>query len=269
MPSAARPRPGRSLRDHATVTSGPLYDRIGDVYATHRRPDPRIAAQIDDALGDTDLVLNVGAGAGSYESPGRRFVAVEPSPAMIAQRPTGLGPVVQATAESLPFGDKSFDAAMAILTIHHWTDAALGLDELRRVTRRRVVVLTWDAERFRGDFWLVRDYLPEAAQHEAQLVTLDQVRTMLDPCRVEAVPVPHDCTDGFFAAYWRRPETYLDPEVRRSISGLALLDQSAVDRMVRALQADLSSGEWERRHGDLRSQLVFDNGYRLVIADLN
>jgi SAM-dependent methyltransferase len=251
------------------VGTSPLYDRIGDAYATHRRPDPRIAAQIDDALGDAKLVLNIGAGTGSYETGDRTYVGVEPSPVMIAQRSAEAGPVVQAVAEHLPFADRSFDASMAILTVHHWTDARAGITELRRVTRRRIIVLTWDAEHFRGKFWLVRDYLPEAAAHEQKLVTMTTLSELLAPCSAEPVLIPHDCTDGFFAAYWRRPEAYLDPRVRASISGLALLDQTAVDRMATALRHDLESGEWDRRHSDLRDQPVYDNGYRLIVADLN
>lgn len=243
------------------------YDQIGSTYAAHRRPDPRISAAIEAALGDATTVLDVGAGTGSYERGGRRYIAVEPSRVMLRQRAADGGLAVQGVAEHLPFPDGAFDAAMAILTVHHWPDAARGLAEVRRVTRGPMVVLTWDAERFADTFWLVRDYLPEAALQELPLVTLTTIRSMLGRCRVEPVVVPHDCTDGFFAAYWRRPERYLDPDVRAAISGLALLDQAVVDRMVAALRSDLTNGRWHERHHDLLERDTYDHGYRLVISE--
>ncbi len=242
------------------------YDRIGATYATYRRADPRITATIDRALGDAATVLDVGAGTGSYELGGRRYVAVEPSRVMLRQRPAAGAPAVQGVAERLPFRDGAFDAAMAILTIHHWPDARAGLAEVRRVTKGPIVILTWDAELFAGTFWLVRDYLPEAALAELPLVTLSTLQSLLHPCRVEPVLVPHDCTDGFFGAYWRRPEAYLDSDARAAISGLALLDPTVVDRMAHALAADLASGRWHERHHDLLERETYDYGYRLVIA---
>lgn len=244
-----------------------IYDQIGATYAAHRRPDPRIFSAIDEALGDATTVLDVGAGTGSYELGGRRFVAVEPSRVMLRQRAPNSAPAVQGIAESLPFPNDAFDAAMAILTVHHWPDAEQGLADVRRVTRGPIVVLTWDAERFADTFWLVRDYLPEAALHELPLITLTRVRELVGPCRIEPVVVPHDCIDGFFAAYWRRPEQYLDPTVRAAISGLALLDPPVIDRMVAALEADLASGRWHERHHDLLELDSYDHGYRLVITE--
>lgn len=243
------------------------YDQIGSTYAAHRGPDPRIFATIDAALGEATTVLDVGAGTGSYELGDRRYVAVEPSRVMLRQHQPGAAPAVQGVAEHLPFANDAFDAAMAILTVHHWPDAARGLTEVRRVSRGPIVVLTWDAEQFADTFWLVRDYLPEAALHELPLITLTRVRELLGPCRVEPVPVPHDCADGFFAAYWRRPERYLDPAVRAAISGLALLDPVVVDRMVTELGADLASGRWHERHGDLLDVDTYDHGYRLVVTE--
>lgn len=243
------------------------YDRIGSTYGEHRRPDPRVAAAIEGALGSAMTVLDVGAGTGSYELGDRHYVAVEPSQLMLAQRAPDAAPAVQGVAERLPFPDDTFDAAIAILTVHHWTDAAAGLAEVRRVTRGPIVVLTWDAEQLADTFWLVREYLPESALQELPLVTLTAVRLLLGPCRVEPVSVPHDCTDGFFAAYWRRPERYLDPGVRAAISGLALLDPTVVDRMVTELGDDLASGRWHERHADLLELDTYDHGYRLVIAD--
>ena len=246
-----------------------VYDQIGKTYARYRPPDPHIAAQINRALGAADSVLNVGAGTGSYEkemSEGRRIVAVEPSAVMIAQR-ADRARTVQAVAERLPFPDDAFEASTAILTSHHWPDAAAGLAEMRRVTRNGgpIVVLTWDTTRF-ADFWLTAEYIPEAAAHDASLTSLRDICGSLGDCRVETVPVPHDCTDGFFAAYWRRPGMYLDPDARAAISGLALLPDAALERMAAALAKDLESGEWYRRHADLLTKDSIDFGYRIVIG---
>jgi SAM-dependent methyltransferase len=243
------------------------YDTIGLRYARYRRPDPRIAAQIDRVLGAADLVVNVGAGSGSYETGERNYVAVEPSEVMLAQRPMWGASAVRAVAEHLPFARRSFDAATAILTVHHWSDAVAGVGELRRVTRGRVIVLCWDAEHFARTFWLVQDYLPEAIEHEKNLLTYPTLREMLAPCVVEPVLVPYDCTDGFFAAYWRRPEMYLDPDARATISSLALLDGAVVERMATRLRADLRSGAWRHRHGQLLAQDTYDAGYRLIISE--
>ncbi|WP_214325034.1 class I SAM-dependent methyltransferase [Nonomuraea sediminis] len=238
------------------------YQRIGLGYADHRRPDPRIAGLIDHALGSARTVVNVGAGTGSYEPYGRQVTAVEPSSVMIAQRPRGAAPVVQGYAECLPFPDRSFDAAMAILTVHHWTDVAAGLAELRRVSARQVV-LTWDPV-VTARFWLVAEYLPEIAAADARLAALDVVLHHLGPASVVAVPVPADCTDGFLGAYWRRPHRYLDPRVRAAISALAALEQEPVERAVRRLAADLATGGWHERHRDLLGADTLDLGYRLV-----
>ncbi|MHB8464108.1 MAG: class I SAM-dependent methyltransferase [Acidimicrobiales bacterium] len=243
----------------------PVYDRIGATYAKYRRPDPRIAMQLDRALGDAKTVLNVGAGTGSYELAGRRWVAVEPSDVMLAQRGPDASPTVKGIAEHLPFADKTFDAATAIFTVHHWTDAAAGLAELRRVTRGPMVVLTWDVE-LSADYWLLREYAPEAQSDAESLVCAAETLALLGDARVEVVAVPHDCTDGFFACYWRRPEMYLDPDARAAISGLALLPPEIHTRLERALRADLESGAWRARHADLLGQDSYDAGYRLVIS---
>jgi SAM-dependent methyltransferase len=240
-----------------------VYDRIGIGYADLRVPDPRVAQHVVDALGDARTVVNVGAGAGSYE-PVRTVLAVEPSPVMLAQRPPGSAPAVQAVAEALPLRDLACDAALAVLTTHHWSDPGAGLDELARVSRRQVV-LTWDQRFTAGRFWLLRDYLPEAAEREAGLAALDAVVAHWPDARVEVVPVPWDCTDGFFAAYWRRPEAFLVPAVRAAISGLALLDPRLVQDAVRRLGDDLASGAWQERYADLLALEELDCGYRLVI----
>ena len=244
----------------------PVYDTIGQTYAKHRRSDPRIAAQIDAALGTARRVLNVGGGAGSYEVGDRTYIGLDPSWVMLSQREGRDTPVVAGVAQQLPFRDDSFDAAMAILTVHHWPDAAAGLAEVRRVTRDQIVVLTWDSDRL-ADFWLVTEYLPEAADFDRTLVGEAEIASLLSPCTTEVVPVPADCIDGFFAAYWGRPEAYLDSSVRGAISGLALLDQTFVERAIGALRADLASGAWHRRHGELLQRDERDYGYRLVIAD--
>ena len=251
---------------------GDVYDRtsLAVGYSGRRQPDPRIAARLAAALGTARRVLNVGAGAGSYEPsrPDRDVVAVEPSLAMLAQRPAGSAPAVRAVAESLPFADASFEAAMATLTVHHWTDPATGLAELQRVAPARQVVLTWDPQVVQRSFWLTREYLPEAIETELDrgLWTVDDIAGALAPVRVEVVPVPWDCADGFFGAYWRRPEAYLLPVVRNAISALALLDPWLVDDAVRRLAADLDTGRWAQRHADLLELDELDLGYRLVVA---
>ncbi len=242
-----------------------LYERSAH-YATHRRADPRWAAHIRDALGDAATVVNVGAGAGSYEPTDRRVVAVEPAAGMIAQRPAGSAPVVRAVAEALPLADRVADAAMAVLTVHHWHDLAAGIAEMRRVARRQVVV-TWEPALVMSRFWFVRDYLPEVVAHEAGLATLDHVCRQLPGADVRPLPVPSDCTDGFFAAYWARPHAYLDPGVRAAISGLALLDQRLVTTAVARLEHDLASGRWDATYADLAGRTALDVGYRLVVAD--
>jgi len=246
----------------------PTYDRIGRSYSRRRRGDARIAARIHAAVGDARSVLDVGAGTGSYELRAHAVVAVDPSLVMIAQRPPGAAPAVRAIAEALPFRERSFDAAVAILTVHHWNDFRRGIDEMMRVARCRVVVLTWDPDVFASRFWFVRDYLPEALAAEAErgVATVRDVAAALEGCVVEAVPVPHDCTDGFFGAYWRRPRAYLDPEVRACISACAQLRGETVRPALERLAADLSSGAWERRYGHLRALNEIDLGYRLVTA---
>ena len=240
-----------------------VYDRIGVTYAETRRPDPRIDAAIRAALGGARSVVNVGAGSGSYE-PRETVLAVEPSEVMIAQRPAGLAPAVQATAEAIPLSDGAVDAALAVLTIHHWPDLARGFAEMRRVAGR-IVVLTWDPSMARS-FWLSREYLPdEAVEWDiARCPPLEAVTRLIGPdAAVTPVPVPHDCTDGFFGAFWRRPEAYLDPVVRAGISNLAHFGD-ALAPAFEHLAADLDSGAWHRRHADLLELDELDLGYRIV-----
>lgn len=239
-----------------------VYDTIGRSYADLRQPDPRIAALIDTALGSAQTVLNVGAGAGSYEPAGRQVTALEPSIEMIRQRSATAAPVVQGRAEELPFADKSFDAAMAVLTVHHWSDQAKGLAEMRRVTCGPIVILTYDPA-FRG-FWLA-DYLPELiALDEAQMPEIAAYEASLGPVRISPVLIPHDCTDGFLCAYWRRPTAYLDPCVRAAMSSFWALGD--VSEALGKLARDLDSGAWAARYPELLDLDKCDFGYRLITA---
>lgn len=243
---------------------GALYDRIGRTYAVGRRTDPRIAARIWAALGDAETVLNVGAGTGSYEPPDRDVTAVEPSAVMRRQRPASAAPCVAASAERLPFADQAFDAAMAILTDHHWRDPIAGLRELRRVARR-VVVFQWDNATL-PDYWLVRDYLPEfGAAAAARRPSLAERAAVLD-ASVEPVPVPADCVDGFFCCYWNRPAAHLDPDVRRNTSVWGRLGPTTEQRAVDALAADLESGRWLTRNAGLIGLDEADVGARLLTS---
>jgi SAM-dependent methyltransferase len=240
------------------------YDTIGRNYARYRQPDPRIARQIDAALGDAELVLNVGAGTGSYEAHERRVVAVEPSEVMIAQRSSGAAPAVRALARALPFSDGSFDAAMAIFTVHHWPDAAAGLTELCRVADG-IVILTFDAQ-VHAQHWLFVDYLPEAVILDSwRTPPIDAVAEAVGADRIEVVPVPADCVDGFNWAYWRRPESYLDPTIRSCISGLAQMPDGLVASRMEQLAIDLADGTWKRRHSALAQLDSVDGGFRLVV----
>ena len=248
------------------MSSGQLYDSIGATYTVTRRTEPRIAMQIWAALGDARTVLNVGAGTGSYEPSDRDVTAVEPSAVMRAQRPAGAARCVAAVAESLPFEDQSFDAAMAFATIHHWQDPIAGLREMRRVARR-VVVFTFDASEFgwRRRFWLTRDYLPEIADLLVGRPSLTALASAIG-ARTETVLIPWDCADGFFEAYWRRPEAYLDDHVRRGVSVWAKVGPDAEQRAVRSLRGDLASGRWAERNRDLVALDAAELGLRLLIA---
>jgi SAM-dependent methyltransferase len=246
------------------MSSAQFYDTIGATYTITRRTEPRIAAQVWSALGDARTVLNVGAGTGSYEPPDRDVTAVEPSAVMRAQRPANAAPCVAATAESLPFEDQSFDTAMAFATVHHWQDPIAGLLEMRRVARRVVVFTCETTDRsWRRRFWLTRDYLPELA---ASRIGLASELAGAIGARMEPVPIPWDCADGFFEAYWRRPEAYLDEQVRRGISLWAKVGPDAEQRAMRSLREDLASGRWAERNRDLLDLETAELGLRLLIA---
>jgi SAM-dependent methyltransferase len=246
----------------------PVYDVIGTSYNTTRRADPRLEQAIWAALGDSKTVLNVGAGTGAYEPRDRCVVGAEPSATMRQARPPEAAPCLAASAESLPFDDASFDAVMAILTVHHWSDYRAGLAELRRVARRRVLILHWD-QMVMEQLWLAR-YFPEAfAFDRRRSPSLDDVRAGLGPgTGVIPLLVPHDCQDGFGAAYWRRPRAYLDPAVRAGISMLAQTEHQRGDGLTR-LRRDLGNGTWAARHRALRDQPQHDCGYRLIVAGVS
>ncbi|EIV93085.1 class I SAM-dependent methyltransferase [Frankia sp. QA3] len=240
------------------------YDRHGGGYATLRRTDPRIEARVHAALGDARTVLNVGAGAGSYEPTDRYVVPVEPSAAMRAQRPGGLAPAVRAIAEDLPFDDDSFDAAMALVTVHQWSDARRGLRELRRVSRGPVVVLTFDGDAL--DLLWLAEYAPELiAAERRRFPGIDVLSELIGRhVEVEAVPVPIDCVDGFTEAFYARPEKFLDPTARRAQSAWSFVSDTDEDRSVDRLRQDLESGSWDERHGHLRTQNEFVGALRLL-----
>lgn len=245
-----------------------VYDAIGTDYAAARHADPRIARAIREALGDATSVLNVGAGSGSYEPEDLDVTAVDPSEEMIRQRPRSAAPCIKAWAEDLPFEDGSFDAALAVLTVHHWSDRARGLREMRRVARKRVVLFTWDPASI-DTFWMVVEYLPEVAVLDVpRFPTMADLAAILPGVRVKRVPVPRDCEDGFFGAFWARPEAYLDPRVRRGISVFRQLPVAVIERAIERLDADLRSGAWDERHPGLRDATELDLGYRIVDAEL-
>ena len=246
--------------------SATRYDDIGVLYSRHRRADPRIADLVASAIGHAQSIVDVGAGTGSYEPENRKVVAVEPSEVMIRQRSRESGPIVRAVAEALPFSDKSFDAAMTILSVQHWSDPRRGLAELCRVAHRRVV-LTFEPAIHNG-FWLFAEYLPKVQILLGQRSTpsVDEVAELIDASVVEVVPIPHDCIDGFGLAYWRRPHAYLDPEIGACISALAMLEPADLQAGFLSLQEDLRTGAWEERHGGLLTREAIDGGFRIVIG---
>jgi SAM-dependent methyltransferase len=242
------------------------YERHGRTYAQHRRPDPRIAARIHAALGDARTVLNVGAGAGSYEPHDRWVLAVEPSAIMRAQRAANAAPAIAARAEALPLDDDAVDAAMACVTIHHWESPEAGLAELRRVARGPVVVFTFELDDLPA--WQ-QEFLREGVAEEMpRFPAINDIAAALGGrTRVERIPTPGDCLDGFFEAFWRRPEALLDPAVRSAQSVWALLEPSVERRIVDRLAAALDSGAWDAEHGHLRKQESFQGALRLVISE--
>jgi SAM-dependent methyltransferase len=248
------------------VSSRVDYERHGGTYGLHRRADPRIAARIHAALGDARTVLNVGAGTGSYEPRDRWLLAVEPSATMRAQRPVGAAPAIDARAEALPLDDVAVDAAMACVTIHHWEPPWAGLAELRRVSRGPVVIFTFELDGLPA--WQ-REFLHEGlVMEQPRFPAIEDIASALGGrTRVERIPTPGDCIDGFFEAFWRRPEALLDPAIRSAQSMWRLLGHGVEDRIVKRLGSALESGAWDAEYGHLRGQDSFDGALRLVISE--
>jgi SAM-dependent methyltransferase len=241
------------------------YGAIGQNYSFYRRPEPRIARFILEALGTAGSVLNVGAGAGSYEPTDRQVTAVEPSESMRRQRPSHLSPAVDATAENLPFPDHSFDASMATFTVHQWAELGRGLSEMRRVTRGPVLVLSCAPNEL-DRFWL-NEYAPEAIEVEAKRYpSIDTIRDFLGAVEVIPVPIPLECTDGFGEAYYGRPEKLLDPGARLANSAWSFVDDAVKGRFEAHLGRDLADGTWDRRHGHLRTQPEFLGSLKLIVG---
>jgi SAM-dependent methyltransferase len=246
----------------------PAYNRIGVTYSEFRQPDPRIEVAIWNALGDARSVVNVGAGSGSYEPRDRDVIAVEPSPVMIGQRPAGAAPVIEGTAEALPLEDKSVDAAMGTLTIHHWDNLGAGLAEMRRIARRRIVLFTIDAVK-NSEIWTLSEYFPAAARAEREkMPSMERLEELLPAATIEPVPAPSRCRDEFTSALWDRPELFLEPGVLRSSSLWHSLPPAEIERGQERLRADLESGRWDERHGHLRTLPELDIGLRLVCEEL-
>ncbi|HCS20860.1 MAG TPA: SAM-dependent methyltransferase [Bacteroidetes bacterium] len=243
------------------------YDKLGQKYSGYRQTDPRIAEYVTRALGDAKTILNVGAGAGSYEPADRYVIAVEPSQVMRAQRGKNAKvPAINAKADHLPFDDKTFDASMAMVTVHHWPDIAKGLRELRRVTRGQVIIMTFDPNEL-DNFWNAA-YFPELiAVEKARYPTINFIENALGGnCEIVPIPIPLDCIDGFQEAFYGRPEAFLEKEVRLAQSAWGFLPEGVEDRLVSALKDDLESGAWDKKYGHFRSEATFTCALRLVIS---
>jgi SAM-dependent methyltransferase len=243
------------------------YDQLGQKYSGYRQTDPRIADFVNKALGDAKTVLNVGAGAGSYEPADKYVVAVEPSVVMRSQRmKNNKVPAINAKADNLPFDDNSFDASMAMVTVHHWPDIDQGLKELRRVTKNQVIIMTFDPEQL-DNFWNT-DYFPELIEVErARYPTIDFIKKSLGGnCEVIPIPVPLDCSDGFQEAFYGRPEAFLEKEVRLAQSAWGFLKDGLEDELVKRLSTDLESGAWDKKYGHYRTEPTFTCALRLIIS---
>jgi SAM-dependent methyltransferase len=248
--------------------SRPAYDELGLNYTDFRQADPRIEARVWAALGDASSVVNVGAGTGSYEPSDREVIAVEPSPLMIAKRPEGAAPALPGVAEALPLDDQSVDAAMAVFTIHHWSDLAAGLAEMRRVARKRIVLLTIDATK-NAEIWTLAEYFPEAmALEEEVMPSIASLETSLPGATIETVLMPSRCHDEFTSALWDRPELFLEPATLRASSLWHRLDQEVIERGQERLRDDLESGHWDEARGHLRTLPELDIGTRLISEEL-
>ncbi len=247
------------------MTTSPVYDTIGQGYVVHRRPDPRWEALVTEQIGEAGVVVNVGAGTGSYEPLDRTVVAVEPSSVMVGQRPAGAAPAVRASASALPLPTGWADVALGVCTVHHWDDWNAGLAEMQRVARRQVILaIDFDLH---ATFWLLEEYLPEVGDHTRRCHPgADLIAEAIGATDVIPLPVPRDMQDGVLGAYWCRPEAYLDPAVRANASGLALADPAVIARGMGELERDLANGVWHERHAKLLAQDSVDLGYRLVVS---
>jgi SAM-dependent methyltransferase len=244
------------------------YDTIGRTYAGTRREDPALRSLLHAALGDARSVVNVGAGAGAYEPRDRHVVAIEPSDVMAAQRPRELVPAIRASAEAIPLRDGAVDAAMSVLSLHHWDDGReRGVRELRRVAAGPVVLLTFDPE-VSARMWLAADYVPEVAELDRRIFPAPELLAgwLGGEVRIEPVPIPRDTPDWTFGAFWAHPERVLDPVARENTSGFARMERAVVDRVVADLERDLADGSWDARYGELRELAAYDAGMRLVVG---
>ena len=245
-----------------------IYNTIGIDYTNTRRPDPRLAGLIHAQIDQQKTILNIGAGTGSYEPDYKSVVALEPSLRMISQRPAGAAPCIGGEVENLPFADDSFDGALALLTLHHWRDISQGLSELKRVVRERIVIHTWDPSATE-DYWLINDYIPELFTFDsARFPKMHEIAEYFRAVEIIEVPIPHDCSDGFQGAYWRRPEAYLDDRVKNGISSFQQIHQTALAKGLAKLKADLDSGIWRKCYADLLGKEAIDLGYRLIVANI-
>jgi SAM-dependent methyltransferase len=245
------------------------YDAIGQNYAHFRREDPNIRAQIRAALGDARTLVNVGAGAGSYEPHDLHVIAIEPSDVMAAQRPRTAAPAIRAFAHALPLRDASVDAALSVLSLHHWDEAReTGVRELRRVARDAVVILTYDAA-VSSTMWLMTDYLPEVAALDQSIFPApERIAAWLGgDVRIESIPIARDTPDWMLGSYWAHPERVLDPAARAATSGFARMPPEVVARVVSEVGRDLADGTWHAKYGALRELTELDVGLRLIVAN--
>jgi SAM-dependent methyltransferase len=249
-------------------TPAARYDAIGEGYARSRRDDPELAGHIEAALGEARTVVNVGAGTGSYEPRDRHVIAIEPSDVMAAQRSADRAPAIRARADTLPLRDASVDAAMAVLTVHHWDEGReRGVRELRRVARGPVVIVTFDPALV-AEMWLVRDYMPEVAELDRRTFpSIPQLQAWLGGhTTVDPVPVSADTPDWTLASFWAHPERVLDADARAATSGFARMPAAVVQRVVSDVERDLRSGAWDERYGALRTLSSLDAGQRLLVS---
>jgi SAM-dependent methyltransferase len=247
---------------------GEIYDRIGRSYISGRRTDPKIAAQLHSFLEGAESILNIGAGTGSYEPQHSKLIAVEPSATMIQQRPQSSAPVIQASAESLPFDYNQFTHCMTVLSMHHWSDRAKAFSEIKRVTQKRFVALSWYSPGLENKYWLYRDYLTQIPELNSSIFpTVYELKVHFPNLQEHIVPIPYDCLDGFDGAYWKRPEAFLDPDVRKNMSVFSKIKN--IEPILDKLKYDIESGNWIKRNQKLLQLSEYDCGYRIFVADLD